>query len=203
MSFRVEHSLMGCIVNAKTSSLVDEFTLLIVDQMASGAQLRSGMCQKSQLAFLLASCSFLFELWLVTCHCLKDLRELLRSAGLQQCFSSSCYAHPPSKDSFITLQAQNSTVHTDKKDKVCMCVFVYVCVLCVVCIVCHAPLSAYANLEIPIETWAFLSISSPLLSTVPLHFHSPFSVSFHSGQATHIGNLRSCLGSVICTDKSA
>ena len=41
----VEQHTNGCIVNAKTSAFIDECALLIVDQMASGAQLRAGMCQ--------------------------------------------------------------------------------------------------------------------------------------------------------------
>lgn len=37
---------------------------------------------KSQLALPLASCSVLFELWLVACHIQTDPRELSRSTGL-------------------------------------------------------------------------------------------------------------------------
>lgn len=38
LSFHETHT-NGCIVNAKTSAFIDECTLLIVDQTASGAQL--------------------------------------------------------------------------------------------------------------------------------------------------------------------
>lgn len=41
----------GCIANAKTSVFRDECTLLIVDQMTSGAQLRAGMCQSPSWHF--------------------------------------------------------------------------------------------------------------------------------------------------------
>lgn len=64
---------------------------------------------KSQLPLLLASCFVLFELWLVMCHSLKDLRELLRSTGLRCCFSSSCCTHPSSMDSFNLSKEWNNT----------------------------------------------------------------------------------------------
>lgn len=41
----------GCIANAKTSVFRDECTLLIVDQMTSGAQLRAGTCQSPSWHF--------------------------------------------------------------------------------------------------------------------------------------------------------
>lgn len=161
--------------------------------MASGAQLRARMCQSPQLALLLASCFVLFELGLVTCPSLKDLRELLRSMGLQWCFSSSRYAHHPSMDSFISVKA-GTALYTQIKTK-----SLSVCVPCTCVHLCE-PKDPYRYMTTLTISLCFCLF--PLLPTLLLHFHPPLPVLFHCGQATHTGKLRLCSGSVICTDKS-
>lgn len=73
---------MGCIVSVKTSAFIDGRALLIVDWMASGAQVRAGMCQSpSWHRYWPAALSYLSRDWLrVTVS--RTRGSVFRSTGL-------------------------------------------------------------------------------------------------------------------------
>lgn len=120
-----------CIANAKTSAFINECTFVSCWSDGIWCPTEHRDVLKSQLARPLASCSVLFQLSLVACHIQKDLRELLRSTGLQWCFSS-WYAHPRITDSFISLKA-GATLYMQRKTSVCAYVKlnipIYICII--------------------------------------------------------------------------
>lgn len=90
--------LMGCIVSAKTWAFIDLRALLIVDWMASGAQVRAGMCRSpSWQCYWPAALSYLSRDWLRVAAS-RTRGSVFRSTGLHWCFSSSCCSHPGCMD---------------------------------------------------------------------------------------------------------
>lgn len=161
-----------CIANAKPSAFINECTFVNCWSDGIWCPTEHRDVLKSQLARPLASCSVLFQLWLVACHIQKDLRELLRSTGLQWCFSS-WYAHPPSTDSFISLKA-GTPLYMQMKTSVC----------------------AYVKLNIPIDMYYYTHCFQYPCS---ISIRCSLSCFVEVGPHTQSGV---CSGSVICTDKS-
>ena len=117
---------------------------------------------ESQLALLLASCSVLFELWLVACHSVKDLRELFRSTGLRWCVSLIMACSPSHYGFFHLAKGWNNVAHTDHSISVCVCVC--------------APVCTYMMTKIPIDVWSSSPFLFPLRSFPPSRsdrLHSP------------------------------